>query len=201
MRPLSLLVLSISIQLSIAGMAGAQTARSCDEVRFKAEVVERYPDARKACQAVVERDGAEYVEVRATVQRATTLRSDAPLRVRVEGLDRTIDARPPAELGDRKVRVDQRGRGARISASQLRVGDRLTVLIPLSELEEAEIDRVAFRGGDDEVVVVEATEVGLPDVAAGGVLPKTASPWPTVGTIGMLLVAAAGGLRLVRRIL
>jgi hypothetical protein len=197
---LSFLAFSISIQLSLADLVGAQTAKSCDDIRFKAEILESYPDARKACRRVVERDGVDYVGVRAVVERATTLQSETPLRVRVEGLDRTIEARAPADLRDSKVTVEPRGKGARTTRSQLKVGDRLNLLIPLSEFEAQAIDHVAFRGADDDLVVVEAAAVALPDVAARGMLPKTASSWPAIGLVGMLCLAAAGGLRRLRRI-
>jgi len=198
---LSFLAFSISIQLALAGVSGAQTVESCDDIRFKPDVLERYPDARQACRGVVERDGVQYMQVSGRVQRASTVRSDQPLRIRVDGLDRTIDARPPADLGYRIVGVDQRGRGARTTRAQLKPGDRLDVLIPLPELEGEAIDAVAFLGSADDVdvVAVEAAVVALPDVAAGGMLPKTASPWPSVGMVGLLCIAAAGGSRLVRR--
>lgn len=59
------ITLSLLASLVVAGAAHAQApdAGSCNDVKWKTDVVAKYPDIAKSCVGVVERDGKRYVRL------------------------------------------------------------------------------------------------------------------------------------------
>ena len=184
--------------LPLALAATDASAAACDDIEFSAEVLSNYPKAREACQGIITVGGIDYMQLRGEVRRTSHAGSEEPLRVYVQGLNETIEASPPAEMNYQITGVERGGRKPRVNRNELRRGDRITILIAIAELEEDDvIDEVAFGEEPAEIVVVQAVEVAAVEPAA---LPKTASPWPAVGLVGALCVAAGALLGVGRRL-
>jgi hypothetical protein len=191
--------LSLLAALPLSLVSIEARGASCDDIEFSAEVLANYPSAREACQEIVTRDGFQYMQVRGEVRTDTTRGSEAPLRIYVRGLNETIEARPPAEMTYRIVNVQRQGRPPRVDRSRLKRGDVITVLIPISQLEDDDtLDEVAFAHAEpNRIAVVTAVEVEAAPAPARS-LPRTAGPWPTVGLLGLLCLAVGGALRAAR---
>lgn len=59
----------LALMIPVAGMAADKPLKSasCYEIRYSAEILDRYPMAPAICEEVVERDGKKYARMDATV--------------------------------------------------------------------------------------------------------------------------------------
>ena len=114
MNKISLLLACIAV--SAAGPVSAQStsAGSCADVKWKAGVLQKYPDINKSCVDVVVRDGTRYVKVSGKVRRA----ANGVVTVRLDHSDSDITWKPGA--GD-TVLID----GEALPASGVKVGQNL----------------------------------------------------------------------------
>ena len=58
----------LALSIPVAGMAAdLPKSASCYEIRYSAEILERYPMAPAVCEEVIEKDGKKYARMDATV--------------------------------------------------------------------------------------------------------------------------------------
>jgi len=176
MRTLKLLL--ISIALMSAATAGAQevSALSCSDFRPTPEALERYPNLAGACEAIVERDGELFGMFRIIVRRVSGNR----LTLHLPATGKTFNVRP-----DVSQRVIVNGR--KVRPRDVGAGSEVRIYLAVSQFAKPDIDEVAFITEEDFIIEVE-----IEDVEA---LPTTASPWPTVGLAGLLLLGTGYLLR------
>jgi len=176
MRTFKLLL--ISIVLMSAATVGAQevSALTCDDFRPTPEALERYPNLIGACESIVERDGELYGLFRVVVRRVRG--NNVTLHLPATG--KTFTVRPDASL---RVIAD----GNKMRTRNLVRGQEIRIYLDVSEFAKPDIEEVAFITEEDFIIEVE-----IEDVAA---LPTTASPWPTVGLAGLLLLGTGYLLR------
>lgn len=169
------------------------TSNNCDDVQWSQEMQERYPNIGSACQSVEERNGKKYVKFEGTVRSAR----ESELDIDFKGGGR-VQMQPPEGT---KVYMN----GKPISVAELERGDRLTFYVPedrmtaqfypdeqLADTQESEAVSVPIAASE------QATKEEEPDRMAG-VLPSTASSLPWVGFSGLLMLAVASAVRLLRR--
>jgi len=168
----------ICVALMLAATAGAQevSALTCDDFRPTQEALERYPNLIGACEAIVERDGELYGLFRVVVRRVRG--NNVTLHLPATG--KTFTVRPDTSL---RVIAD----GKKMRARNLVRGQEIRIYLDVSEFAKPDIEEVAFITEEDFIIEVE-----IEDVAA---LPTTASPWPTIGFAGLLLLGAGYLLR------
>ncbi len=154
----------------LAGTASAQemTALSCNDFRPTNEAIERFPNLVGACEGIVERDGELYGLFRAVVRRVRG--NNVTLHLPATG--KTFTARPDSSL---RVLVD----GRKTRPRDLTRGQEIRIYLAVSAFSTPDIEEVAFVTEQDVVVNVTIEEEAA--------LPTTASPWPAIGTAGLLL--------------
>jgi len=168
----------ICVALLSAATVGAQevSALTCSDFRPTPEAIERYPNLVGACEAIVERDGELFGMFRIVVRRV----SGSRLTLYLPATDKTFNVRP-----DVSQRVIVNGR--KVRPRDVGAGTEVRIYLAVSEFAKPDIEEVAFITDDNFIIEVE-----IEDVAA---LPTTASPWPTVGLAGLLLLGAGYVLR------
>ena len=176
----------------VPAAALAQQPAACERVEFSEEVLARFPNIRQACLDVINKDGQDYVVVKADLVRATSRR----MTVRIKRPDGSysdpigINIQPNARLN-----VD----GKMIGIQDVAVGQELTTYVRVT-------DPGIALASDAEVVEftpVPATPEPEPapaaQAAAAPEMPKTATRLPLAGTIGLVLLALGAGIALLRR--
>jgi hypothetical protein len=176
------------LMLAIGPGAYAQSA-SCDSVKFSDRVLERFPRAQEACLDVITRDGEQWAVFKADL-------------VRVSG--NTVRVRPKLPSGERapaqSIRFDPQRRvlvnGKSLQARQLALGQELTAYVKVTEPSATLAP--ADEGEPLSPYPLEAApeQVASADPAA---MPMTASPFPLIGALGMMLLGLGGAVRLWRR--
>ena len=152
----------------------------------------RFPNIRQACLDVINKDGQDYVVVKADLVRATSRR----MTVRIKRSDGSftdpigIDIKPNA-----RINVD----GKMVAIQDVAVGQELTAYVRVK-------DPGIALASDAEVVEftpVPATPEPAPapvaQAAAAPEMPKTATKLPLAGTIGLVLLALGAGIAFMRR--
>jgi LPXTG-motif cell wall-anchored protein len=171
----------------------AQQPAACERVEFSEEVLARFPNIRQACLDVINKDGQDYVVVKADLVRTTSRR----MTVRVKRPDGThsdpigINIKPNARLN-----VD----GKMVGIQDVAVGQELTAYVHVK-------DPGIALASDEEVVeftpVPATPEPATPEPAAQAApapeMPTTASQWPLAGLIGFVLLALGAGIAFMRR--
>ena len=172
----------------------AQQPAACERVQFSEEVLARFPNIRQACLDVINKDGQDYVVVKADLVRATSRR----MTVRIKRPDGSysdpigIDIKP-----NRKINVD----GKMVGIQDVAVGQELTTYVRVT-------DPGIALASDAEVVEftpVPATPEPEPapapaeQVATAPEMPKTATWLPLAGTLGLGLLAFGAGIAVLRR--
>ncbi len=178
------IVVAMGMALALsAGQVAAQeeSATTCADLNWSAEVLAANPDIAQTCQAVYEKDGKLYakasievVRVRGNRMTFRTLHTDG-----TKGDSRSIQL-------DSSWRADIGGRSYR--ASDLMRGQQLNVYLPEDRfalaLEDADgPDEADMMGVEDEVVE----------------MPTTASPLFLVGLAGGAMLALGGLFGALRR--
>jgi hypothetical protein len=176
----------------VPAAALAQQPAACERVQFSEEVLARFPNVRQACLDVINKDGQDYVVVKADLVRATSRR----MTVRIKRPDGSysdpvgINIKPNARLN-----VD----GKMVGIQDVAVGQELTAYVHVT-------DPGIALASDVEVVEftpVPATPEAAPEpaaqVAATPEMPTTATRLPLAGAIGIILLALGAGISLLRR--
>jgi LPXTG-motif cell wall-anchored protein len=164
---------------------------TCADITWKQETVAKYPNVADACQGVVQRNGETYVKFVGVVQRVTP----STMRVKFKGSDRSVNVRtanvPKIVLED----------GTKLRPQDVAPGQELTVYMPSDRfVADFETDQ------PDQLVTAEIIDVTMDEPIrtaaaepAPEALPRTATQWPLVAALGLMLTAIAAGLTLARR--
>ena len=174
----------------IPAVALAQQPAVCQRVEFSQEVLARFPNIRKACLDVINKDGQEYAVVKADLVRATSRR----MTVRVKLPDGTHS--DPIGINIKgNARVNVNGQPTRLE--DVAVGQELSAYISVKDPGIA----LAPVEPSEPVVFTPMTAEPEPEpaVAAATEMPKTATRLPLLGTIGFVLLALGAGLAILRR--
>ena len=175
------------------GQSGASftaTGQDCSQVTWSAESLAKYPKIASACQSVLQKDGVYYVKFSGEVK-----------KVQNRGADLTVQFKDGNRVmlhPDPNFTVSINGKATKPSG--LRPGDQLNFYIPQSRLV-AQLDETPSATPAEEVQM-EPAPAEAPAPAMAQELPKTASPLPTFGLIGLALLALGAALtayRLTRR--
>ena len=162
---------AILLTFCFAATSAAQnqaSALTCADFKPTAEALERFPDLKGACEAVVERDGELYAKFVAVVRRA----NNRSVTLYLPATEHTFTVRP-----DSDARVLLGGRRSRIG--DLVRGQEVRIYLSTSQLASPNIEEVTFVT-EEQVLVVQR-------VTPAAALPTTASIWPTVGLAGLVL--------------
>jgi LPXTG-motif cell wall-anchored protein len=176
----------------VPALALAQQPAACERVEFSEEVLARFPNIRQACLDVINKDGQDYVVVKADLVRATSRR----MTVRIKRPDGSfsdpigINIQPNAKLNVN---------GKMLGIQDVAVGQELTTYVRVN-------DPGIALASDAEVVEftpVPATPEPAPAAQAAAEpapeMPKTATNLPLAGTIGLALLALGAAIAFMRR--
>ena len=141
MKQVSLILAGVAAAAVLAGSVQAQTSTqaqpasgiTCNEVRWKAEILQKYPGIEKACVGVVVREGVNYVKVSGKVRR----KGNGVVTVRLDHTQSDV-AWKPAQ-GD-TVSIE----GDAVPALDVVVGQNLRFYMP-----------------EDRVAVVDISDAGV----------------------------------------
>jgi LPXTG-motif cell wall-anchored protein len=176
----------------VPALALAQQPAACERVQFSEEVLARFPNIRQACLDVINKDGQDYVVVKADLVRATSRR----MTVRIERPDGSFS--DPIGINIQpNARLNVNGRMTAIQ--DVAVGQELTAYVRVT-------DPGIALASDTEVVEftpVPATPEPAPapvaEAAPAPEMPKTATNLPLAGTIGLVLLALGAAIAFMRR--
>lgn len=187
--------LILSSTLLIAGLAAAPAQAqqlTCDDIDLTGPIVERFPRAKTACLAVVERDGRQFAKFSAEIQRVIGNTVYAKFNLPDGSKTDTYSFDMPST-----ARVTVEGRQYRYR--DLMPKSDISVYLPEGQWE------VHVPHSDDfstataaTVAVATPTRSEEPDDMVA-MLPKTASPLPLIGMLGGLLTSLGLLLYGVRR--
>jgi LPXTG-motif cell wall-anchored protein len=167
------------------GQSGASftaTGQDCSQVTWSAESLAKYPKIASACQSVLQKDGSYYVKFSGEVK-----------KVQNRGADLTVQFKDGNRVvlhPDPNFTVSINGKATKPSG--LRPGDQLNFYIPQSRLV-AQLDETPSATPVEEVRM-DPAPAEEPAPAMAQELPKTASPLPTFGLIGLALLALGAAL-------
>jgi hypothetical protein len=166
-------------------------APSCNDLNFTGPVAREFPDARKACLDVVEREGKDFAHFQARIRNVRGGTVEAEFRMPDGTYSRPITVTP-----DPSARVRIGGRDYRWR--ELSRGQELDVWLPPDRWELA----VPEEPGQQFAAApaIAAFPIAEPTTTlAANTLPRTASPVPLVGALGALLVVLGVGVAALRR--
>jgi hypothetical protein len=173
--------------LLAAGIVPASYAQgSCQTVQFSSDLLQRFPNIRKACLDVISRDGQEWAVVKADLTRtspdAVWVKTKQPDGTHSEA--HKINVKP-----NFRVLVN----GKPVSVEDLPVGQELTAYVKVSEPVEA-----LAPADEREPLMPTPLEASPPQTAQNVQMPHTASALPAYGIIGAALLLAAAALSWLR---
>ena len=164
---------------------------SCNDLTFTGPVAREFPDARRACLDVVQRDGKDFAHFQARIRNVRGGTVEAEFRMPDGTYSRPITVTP-----DPSARVRIEGRNYRWS--ELSRGQELDVWLPPDRWEivvpEDPQQQFAAAPAIAVFVISEPTTT-----LAANTLPRTASPVPLMGVLGALLAALGLGVAAIRR--
>ena len=196
MRSRCLIAITALIGLGMSQASLAQD-KTCSDIDFTPEALALYPDLASACQAVVYKDGKEYVMV---IGRVLAVRGGGK-HVNLQFKDGGRYWVNPNE--DQNIRLlpvggvagQQQSAGAeptKIRPSELVRGMELGIYLPT--------DTWALHFEEEEVYVpVVMTPVETIEVIELEPMPTTASPVPLIGLLGGLFALIGAGFTFLRR--
>lgn len=174
----------------IPAAAMAQQPAACERVEFSAQVLERFPNIRRACLDVINRDGQQFAVVRAQLVRVQGRR----MVVRVRLPDGT-QSDPMSISTQRNARVNIDGR--QVPIADVAIGQELSAYVHVTDPGIALADEST---GPVEFTPIPAEPEPEPVAAAAEPeMPKTATGLPLAGTIGLALLALGAGIAFLRR--
>lgn len=153
-----------------------ETALSCVDFRVKPEALDRFPNLKGACEAVVERDGELYGRFTAVVRRS----GNRSLTLYLPATDHTFTVEPER---DARVLVG----GNKVRPRDLTRGQEIRIHLAVNAFARPDIEEIAFVTDAEILVPHPVTTVRA--------LPTTASPWPVIGLSSLLLLMLGGVLR------
>ncbi len=180
-------ILAAAFALAAAAGVNAQSSvdksftthgTSCADVDWSAETLAKYPNISKACQEVMQRDGANYVKFEGTVKKVA--KGGSEITMGMKGTDAKLVLHPDP---NRTVNIG----GKTTPVKSLRPGDSLTFYVPDSRLVAVETPEPS----------VEEIPIGPPVIEQMAMttttydMPKTASSWPLAGLLGSLCIGFA----------
>ncbi len=186
-----------SLVLALApALALAQQPAACERVEFSEEVLARFPNIRQACLDVINKDGQDYVVVKANLVRATPRR----MTVQIKRPDGSL-SEPIAVNVKPNERLNIAGRMTPIQ--DVAIGQELTTYVHVTDPGVAlasDVEIVEFT----PVAVLDAPATApAPEPAAAAApapeMPTTATWLPLAGTIGIFLLALGAGISFLRR--
>ena len=175
----------------VPAAALAQQPAACERVQFSEEVLARFPNVRQACLDVINKDGQDYVVVKADLVRATSRR----MTVRIKRPDGSysdpigINIKPNARMN-----VD----GKMVGIQDVAVGQELTAYVHVTDPGIALASDVEVVEFTPVPAAPEAAPEPAAQVAAAPEMPTTATRLPLAGTIGLILLALGAGISLLR---
>jgi len=187
---------------NIVGAAGVLLALSwsqstlaqqptCNDITFTGPVAQEFPDARRACLDVVEREGRNFAHFQARVRNVRGGTVEAEFRMPDGTYSRPITVTPDpssrVRIGGRNYRWSDLSRGQELDVWL--PPDRWEIVVP----EDPEQQFAAAPAIAVFVISEPATTV------AANTLPRTASQVPLVGALGALLAALGFGVAGIRR--
>lgn len=180
----------VLLALSWAQSTFAQQPR-CSDLNFTGPVAREFPDARKACLDVVERDGKDFAHFQARIRDVRGGTVEAEFRMPDGTYSRPITVTP-----DPSARVRIQGRDYRWR--DLSRGQELDVWLPPDRWElSVPADPGQQFAAAPAIAVFPIAEPTT--TLAANTLPRTASTLPLVGALGALLAALGFGLAALRR--
>jgi hypothetical protein len=177
-----------TVAIALNGAVCAQNPAGCQKVQFSQEVLNRFPNAPKACLDVISRDGQDYAVFKAQLDRV----SGNTMRVRIKKPDGTYaDAMNIETNPERRVLID--GKPVQVAdlapdqeiTAYVRVDKPMIALPPPSESEP--LDAVPLPVAEPVMARAEPA------------MPHTASQVGLLGVLGTFLWAVALAVRLARR--
>lgn len=180
----------IGVLLWVATVPAEAQGPACQEVKFSENVLDRFPDARKSCFDVIERNGEEYAvfKVQLAEVRGNTL------RVRVKKPDGSVGKIQNVETSpNRRVLIE----GKPYRVSELAPDQELTAYVHVTRPEIA-IAPVSDAEPVESVPLAMADEP-MRVSAAPPTMPATAGPFENVALLGLLCLAVAMSLNIIRR--
>lgn len=188
----STLMVGSLVLAMVPAAAGAQQPEVCERVEFSKDVLERFPNIRRACLDVISKDGQEYAVVKADLVRATARR----MTIRVKLPDGT-HAEPRAINVKPGFRINVDGRSTPIE--DIAVGQEITAYVNVTDPGIALAPAEASDPVEFTPVPAEPEPAPEPVAAAPAEMPKTASQLPLLGAFGVALLALGAGFAFLRR--
>ena len=176
----AILLLGLSCFAATA-TAQQMTELSCSDFKPTPEAIERFPNLKGACEAIVERDGELFGKFTAEVRRVT----GSTVALYLPATEHTFRIRPDSS---QRVLLD----GRKTRARNLQRGQKINIYLSVNEFARPDIQEVALVTETDLLVEVEIERVEPEQVAA---LPGTASWWPAAGLAGAIFLGLGAALR------
>jgi len=182
------------VALALGGLAASSAvmaqAPTCDDIEFKANVTDQFPNVADGCLEVVERDGKLYAKFVAEVVRARG--SQITLDIKTKDGSSIRQSFEPAS--DFRVNLD--GRSHRVR--DLVRGQEIRIYLPSDRWAVAQVEEPSVPVVVAPLAPPPTAPEPKPEMVAE--LPGTASPLPLMGLGGILLVFLGGGLTAIRRL-
>ena len=176
----------------VPALALAQQPAACERVQFSEEVLARFPNIRQACLDVINKDGQDYVVVKANLVRATPRR----MTVQIKRPDGTLS--DPIGINvksNAKLNIN----GKMTPVADVAVGQELTTYVSVKDPGIAlasDVETVEFT---PVPATPEPEPAPAAQVAAAPEMPTTATQLPLAGAIGLILLAIGAGIAFLRR--
>ena len=172
--------------------SGASLAQSCSDLVFTGEVAQKYPNAKNACLDVVQRDGKSFAHFKARIVNSRAGMVQAEFKQPDGTYTRPIEFTPPS---NQRLRIA----GQSLRWNELQRGQELDVYLPPDRWEIAVPDDAPTLAAQQTPVQTVPLHDPSPAFAAAPSLPRTASPVPAFGLLGVLLTGFGLVTLVVRR--
>lgn len=162
---------------------------NCGDIVFSSDISSRFPNARSACLDVVDKNGQRFAHFKARIVRVSGNTVEAEFRQADGSWGRPVQFQP-----DPSARVRIAGQSYRYR--DLSRGQELDVYLPPDRwaiaVPESDTEFIVAQ----EVVIVPLQE---PSPALAANLPRTASPLPLLGVLGVAFLALGSLALLIRK--
>lgn len=176
----------------VPAVALAQQPAACQRVEFGADVLERFPNIRKACLDVITKGDQTYAVVRANLLRVTARR----MTVRVQLPDGT-QTEPMGINFSSSARVNIDGR--MVPVGELATGQTISAYVNVNDPGIAVASEAAGPVEFTPITAEPEPEPVAEAAAPAPEMPKTGTRLPLAGMLGLFLLAAGTGIAFLRR--
>jgi LPXTG-motif cell wall-anchored protein len=176
----------------VPAVALAQQPAACQRVEFGADVLERFPNIRKACLDVITKGDQTYAVVRANLLRVTARR----MTVRVQLPDGT-QTEPMGINFSSSARVNIDGR--MVPIGELATGQTISAYVNVKDPGIAVASEAAGPVEFTPITAEPEPEPVAEAAAPAPEMPKTGTRLPLAGMLGLFLLAAGTGIAFLRR--